>query len=79
MSEQDLVKGLLEMGFNAILIAYVFRLDTQRNIEASAHRVEMREMAERRSEDANKWLGVLMGIRPPNAFEFSPKSPTKLE
>lgn len=79
MSEQELIKGLLDLGLQAVLIAYIFRLDQKRDLNEAEHRRAITENAERRSQDNNRWLSVFTGTRSDNVAVFQSRSPTTLE
>lgn len=79
MSEQDLVKGLIDSGIIAILVAYIFRLDNQRTANEAQHRTAVQDGAAQRAEDNNRWLAVFAQRAAIPTQEFSSRSPTKLE
>lgn len=79
MNEQELVKGLIDSGIIAVLVAYIFRLDNQRTANEAIHRASMHTMANERSEDNNRWLAVFAQRRDIPSHEFTSRSPTKLE
>lgn len=79
MSEQELVKGLLDLGLQAVLIAYIFRLDTKRDLNEAEHRKAITEGAERRSQDNNRWLSVFTGVKPDAIGSYASRAPTTLE
>jgi hypothetical protein len=78
VNEQELVKGLIDSGIIAILVAYIFRLDNQRTANEAIHRQTIKEMSDARADDNNRWLAIYArgkgDIQP-----FTSKSPTTLE
>jgi hypothetical protein len=79
MTEQELIKGLLDLGMQAVLIAYIFRLDKQRDLNEAEHRRVLIENTERRSQDNNRWLSVFTGVKPDVAVFGQARSPTNVE
>lgn len=79
MTEQELIKGLLDLGLQAVLIAYIFRLDQKRDINEAEHRRAIMEASERRSQDNNRWLSVFTGAKPNAVSVYDSRTPTSLE
>lgn len=79
MTEQELIKGLLDLGMQAVLIAYIFRLDTKRDFNEAEHRRAIMEASERRSQDNNRWLSVFTGTPRDAVAVYATRTPTNLE